>query len=345
MRILCDITVLNNAQPQSSVKHSKSTLALTWHPPNKENSELFLILFTNKNKHQSSQKFRVKDNLAQVFSRFADEGKLTLAFKEPNQSLQIRTEPILLKSFLSTLKLALNCSKEERNKIGLSTVAVQAITPKAHPVTKLTILNRGDFPTKGLPRTLTHLHINGIGRCRIDMQIVYLKQLQVLDVSDNSITKVPKPIGDLLLKELNLGSNDLGNPETGCDWKWLRGENLQKSLRTLVLSKNKLPVIPFEVFKFSNLVHLNLENNSIKRVPFAIRKMISLKTLNLSSNGLESLPSAMELLRLDSLDISQNQLLYTRNLQIGAETEKITTFPSLFEIAARNVELKRYICI
>lgn len=240
MRILCDITILNNNQPQASVKHTKATLAISWHPPNKENSELFLIIFTNKNKHQSSQKFRVKDNLAKVFSRFADEGKLTLAFKEPNQSLQIRTDPVQLKSFLSTLKLALNCTKEERNKIGLSSVAVTAIATKAHPVTKLTIINRGDFPTKGLPRTLTHLSINGIGRCRIDMQIVYLKQLQVLNVSDNSITKVPKPIGDMNLREINLAKNDLGNTEFGCDWKWLRGENLQKSLRTLILSDNKV---------------------------------------------------------------------------------------------------------
>lgn len=240
MRILCDITVLNNSQPQAGVKHSKATLAISWHPPNKENSELFLILFTNKNKHQSTQKYRVKDNLEKVFSRFADEGKLTLSFKEPNQSLQVRTDPVQLKSFLSTLKLALNCKKEERTKIGLSTVAVQAIASKAHPVTKLTILNRGDFPTKGLPRTLTHLSITGIGRCRIDMQIVYLKQLQVLNVSDNCINKVPKPLGDLRLRELNLAKNDLGNPENGCDWKWLRGENLQRSLTTLTLSANKV---------------------------------------------------------------------------------------------------------
>lgn len=240
MRILCDITVLNNNQPQASVKHTKTTLAISLHPPNKENSELYLIIFTNKNKHQSSQKYRIQDNLTKVFSRFADEGKLTLVFKEPNQSLQIRTDPMQLKAFLSTLKLALNCSKEERNKIGLSSVAVTAIATKAHPVTKLTILNRSEFPTKGLPRTLTQLNINGIGRCRIDMQIVYLKHLQVLNVSDNLITKVPKPIGDLNLRELNLSKNDLGNPVSGCDWKWLRGENLQRSLRTLSLAENKV---------------------------------------------------------------------------------------------------------
>lgn len=239
MRILCDITVLiNNVQPPTSVKHAKATLAISWHPPNKPESELFVILF--KNKHQSTQKFKVKDNLAKVFNRFADEGKLTLSFKEPNVSLQIKADPIQLKHFLSTLKLALNCSKEERNKIGLSTLAVTAIATKSHPVTKLTILNRGDFRAKGLPRTLTHLHINGIRRCRIDMQITYLKQLQVLDVSDNCITKVPKPIGDMALRSLNLAKNELGDPEEGCDWKWLRGENLQKSLTTLNLGQNQV---------------------------------------------------------------------------------------------------------
>lgn len=240
MRILCDITVLNNSQPHASVKHTKATLAITQHPPNKENAELFLIIFTNKNKHQASQRFKVQDNLSKVFSRFAEEGKLTLAFKEPNQSLQIKSDPMQIKAFLSTLKLALNCNKEERNKIGLSTFAVTAINTKAHPVTKLTIHHRGDFPTKGLPRTLIQLSINGISRCRIDMQIVYLKQLQVLDVSNNVITKVPKPIGDMNLRELYLAKNNLGSPEN--DWKWLRGENLQKSLRILDLSQNYVSI-------------------------------------------------------------------------------------------------------
>ena len=237
MRILCDLTILNNSQPGVSVKHTKATVAISVQPPDKE---LYLIIFTNKNKHQSTQKYRIQENLVKVFNRFADEGKLTLAFKEPNQSLQIKTDPLQLKAFLSTLKLALNCSKEERNKIGLSSIGVTAIAAKARPVTKLSIYNRGDFPTKGLPRTLTELTISGIGRCRIDMQIVYLKQLQILDVSDNCITKVPKPIGDLNLKELNLSKNDLGNPENGCDWKWLKGENLQRSLRVLHIAENKV---------------------------------------------------------------------------------------------------------
>lgn len=239
MRILCDITVLsNNVQPPTSVKHAKATLAISWHPPNKPESELYLILF--KNKHQSTQKFRIKDNLCRVFNRFADEGKLTLSFKEPNQSIQIKADPVQLKQFLSTLKLALNCRKEERNRIGLSSLAVTAISTKSHPVTKLTIVNRSDFPTKGLPRTLTHLYINGIRRCKIDIQITFLKQLQVLDVSDNCIAKVPKPIGDMSLRSLNLARNNLGHPLDGCDWRWLGGENLQKSLTTLNLGENNV---------------------------------------------------------------------------------------------------------
>lgn len=340
MRILCDITVLNNNQPQANVKHTKATLAISLHPPNKENSELYLIIFTNKTKHQSSQRYKVKDNLTKVFSRFADEGKLTLQFQEPNQSLQIRTDPTQLKAFLSTLKLALNCSKEERNKIGLSSVAVTAIASKAHPVTKLTILNRGDFPTKGLPRTLTQLNINGIGRCRIDMQIVYLKQLQVLDVSDNLITKVPKPLGDMNLKELNLAKNNLGDVDHGCDWKWLRGENLQRSLRSLNLSDNKLQGIPFDVFKCQNLVNLQLDRNLITRIPFAVRKMTVLRHFGVSGNNLETLPSSIETLRLDTIDISGNPFTGISATRADQQ-ETYHRFPSLFEVAARFVEMKR----
>lgn len=239
MKILCDVVVQNNAQPSAIVRHPKATLAIGWHPPNTENSELFLILFGNKNK-AGGTRYKVKGNLQKVFSRFLHEGKLTLAFKEPDQSLQLKTDPIQLKSFLSVLKLALDCNKEERNKIGLSTVAVTPITQKSHPVSKLTILNRGDFPIKGLPRTLTSLAINGIRRCRVDMQITYLKHLTVLNLSDNCITKIPKPIGDMRLVEIDFSRNDLGNETEGCDWKWLSGVNIQSSLRMLNLSGNKV---------------------------------------------------------------------------------------------------------
>lgn len=240
MRILCDVVVQSDVQPSVVVKHNKATLALTWHPPNKAGSELFLIIFSNQNKG-TGERFRVKGNLEKVFDRFAGEGKVTLSLKEPRKSLLVKTnDPLQLKSFMSTLKLALQCNKGDRNKIGLSSAAVTAIPQKSQPVTKMIILHRGDFPINGLPRTLKQLVINSIGRCRVDMQITYLKHLTVLNLSDNSITKIPKPVGDMRLVELDLSQNDLGNEREGCDWKWLRGVTLQQTLKKLNLSRNKV---------------------------------------------------------------------------------------------------------
>lgn len=104
--------------------------------------------------------------------------------------------------------------------------------------------------------------------------------------------------------------------------------------------------IPFDIFKFRDLVTLQLDNNRIRRIPFAIRKMPSLRHLSVSSNQLESLPSVLEMIRLDTIDISGNNFnasLATTTEEMNNNNQEVVSlsFPSLFEIAARFVELKR----
>lgn len=84
-----------------------------------------------------------------------------------------------------------------------------------------------------------------------------------------------------------------------------------------------------------------LDGNSISKLPFAIRKMHKLKYFSISSNKLESLPTSLEILRLDTLDISGN--LFTMSQRARPPMKFENPIPSLFEIAARVIELKRYV--
>ena len=74
-------------------------------------------------------------------------------------------------------------------------------------------------------------------------------------------------------------NNNLGELNA---WKWLDGKILQKSLRELDLSANKITGFPSGLLKCEGLVTLKLNNNLIVRVPFAIRRMSSLRYLHLS---------------------------------------------------------------
>lgn len=165
MKILCDVVVHNRQHPSSSYKSAKSTLALGFHPPGgKSDSKLFVILFTARSK--AGTRYQLTDNLKQVFSRFVEEGKFTLSLESPEVDLQIRSKDVnVLKNFLRSLNVALKGDLQDREKLRLSSLSVTPITTKSHPVTKLSIAKRSDYPIKGFPKTLTHLEVissNGI---------------------------------------------------------------------------------------------------------------------------------------------------------------------------------------
>lgn len=159
MKILCDVIVHNRLHPSSSIKSTKSTLALGFHPPGgKPNSKVFVILFTAKSK--AGTRYQVTENLKQIYMRFVDEGKFTISLCNPEVDLQIRSKEIQqLKNFLKALNVALKGDVKEREKLRLCSMGVTALPSKSHPVTKFTITKRSDYPTKGLPKTLTHLEV------------------------------------------------------------------------------------------------------------------------------------------------------------------------------------------
>lgn len=157
MKVPCEVSLLNRQCPTKKNRPVKSTLAIALHPPGKEKSEMFLILFTPQNKCGS--RYKTKNNIVKVFTRFVSEGKATISFKEPEHDLLIKCDPIQMKCFLQTLKLGME-GKYEMNKIGLSNLSATALSSKSHPVTKFVVRSRGDYPLKGFPRTITSLYVS-----------------------------------------------------------------------------------------------------------------------------------------------------------------------------------------
>lgn len=233
MKIICETTVVNRLYPQAKNRTQKSTVAIGTHPPNKENTEFFILVFTAQNK--TGTRLKIKENIQKVFTKCLNEGKVTISFKIPEHDLQIKCDPIQLKAFMNCLKLALQGKTTNEN--GQSVISHVTKVTKHDPVkTKLVIHSRKDYPIRGLPRTLTHLEMSEMKFCRVDNQVYLLKNLTHLDLNTNIIEKIPTQLGDLRLREINFASNKLA--ETS--WKWLLGKNLSQTLCTLNLSDNEV---------------------------------------------------------------------------------------------------------
>lgn len=192
MKILCETQVINRmTQTGRATRMVKSTLAMGFNTSAKDSTgsskrELEIIHFTSHGK--TGKRYKVKDNIEKMFTKFLKDGKATISFIQPAENLMIKCDPIQLKGFLQTLKLGLE-GKDSIN-LRMNIAAATAIPPKSQPQTKLTVLNRSDYPTKGFPKTLKSLTISGISLCKVTFEICSLRNLTVLDLSFNTIEKV-----------------------------------------------------------------------------------------------------------------------------------------------------------
>ncbi|XP_013098471.2 leucine-rich repeat protein 1 [Stomoxys calcitrans] len=327
MKILCETQVQNRlTQSNKTPRMVKATLAVGFNTSAKDNTgqcskELEIILFTPQEK--MGTRYKVKNNIEKMFTKFLKDGKATISFKQPAENLMIKCDPIQLKGFLQTLKLGLE-GKDSLN-LRMNIAAATPIPQKSQPQTKMNITSRGDYPTKGFPRTLKSLTITGIKLCKVTFEICSLRNLTSLNLSYNTIEKIPNELGRLTLTELNLNNNNLGEHNA---WQWLKGKNLQNSLKELDMSANKIEYFPPMLIKYEKLVTLKLNNNLLKRIPFGVRRMLNLRFIHLSTNKLESLPAAFNNLRLDMLDVWGNNFQPQKEYDLtnaGNTTSSTTT--------------------
>lgn len=193
MKLQCNVEVINRLHSslnvRSSGKYVKSTLALGKEP--KAETDYFILHFSTVNK--SGTKYRVKC-IKQVFVKCINDGKTTIRFEEPPHDLCIKSEAIQLKCFMRLLK---SCIAGDAKAIPLHTLSNISVTAKVIAPTKLVIRDRSEFPPQGLPRTLQSLHISGLKLCNFRREILLLKHLTVLDISNNEIEKLPLEFGKL----------------------------------------------------------------------------------------------------------------------------------------------------
>jgi Leucine-rich repeat (LRR) protein len=108
---------------------------------------------------------------------------------------------------------------------------------------------------EGEPSSMNSLDLSGQGLKELPKYVLDMKNLQVLDISDNNLEgALPAEIRFL--------------------------ENLTK----LDASYNKMTGIPAEIGQLSQLEELNFANNSITGMPLEIGNLKNLKVLNLSGN-------------------------------------------------------------
>ncbi|KAF9422465.1 hypothetical protein HW555_001863 [Spodoptera exigua] len=303
MKLHCQIEVINRLHSslniRSSGKYLKSTLALIKEPKNE--TEYSLLLFSTVNK--TGTKYRVK-SVKQMFVKFVNEGKATIRFEEPPHDLCIKCEHIQLKCFVKLLR---SCITGDTKTIHLAKLSSVAVTHKETP-TKLVIRDRSGFPIKGFPRTLENLSISGLNICNFRRDILLLKQLVVLDLSNNAIVAIPPELGNMPnLAELHLANNQLG-VKGKIDWRWLLGQQIKNRLKLLDVSGNELRYLPKSIWKVQSLVTLKLDKNLLEYLPNTIGRMNNLRYLTIAQNNLISLPCSMLQCHLDYIDLSDNKL-------------------------------------
>ena len=273
-----------------------------------------------------------------IFRRFVDEGKCTISFKTPEIDLHIKADHIQLKAFLNAVKTILCPQDPSKSDTLHCSTNLKTHNTRVIPievVTKLIIKERAGFAGKGFPRTLKELAINNVGCSQMPIGILNLSSLNSLDLTNNNIQKLPKPLGRLRLSKLILNENFLGEAVALKDWDWLFGDNLRKSLTCLSIAKNKLKFIPINVVQCKNIVQLDVSFNEIRSVPFAVKEMSQLRSFNISNNQISSLPYTFIKLWLDEIDLSQNPLQVSPEVALGDAFREV--FRHQFQIRASTL--------
>ncbi|PIK48668.1 hypothetical protein BSL78_14480 [Apostichopus japonicus] len=332
MRLSCDVEVVSRLLSSEGFRgknrSARTSLAIGKKPCSGISGGLFLMLCTAKDRKGS--KYKLKENVAALFTKFVGEGKATVRIREPPHDLFLsKADPIQLKSFLSAIKLG--HQDKDLKASHLTTLTPATTSQVERPKTKMYIEERKDYPiTTSFAKSLEVLHISNCKLRRFDSRILELKHLISLDLSCNAIENFPDQWGRLKhLAELNLSNNKLKFIS-----KSFIQSSLSQSLCSLDISKNCLQVVPPQLFKFRNLVRINLSENQLQSVPYSAGQMSSLKFLNLSMNALQSIPSSFTALRLDEIDLHGNPF----TLECGRDLRQESyTFPSLLEFTGQAV--------
>lgn len=112
----------------------------------------------------------------------------------------------------------------------------------------------------------------------IDQSLFALDALNLLNISDTSLQKIPPEIANL------------------------------SNLQTLLLYGNEIDAVPESIGQLTKLKVLDLSRNQLQAIPDAIQNLSNLQTINVSNNTLKSFPELNNFPKLLMIDLSSNQL-------------------------------------
>lgn len=222
------------------------------------------------------------------------------------------------------------------DNITLSTLAPAPANIAEKLKTRLTITCRKDYPiTSNFPSSLENLSVIGCNLKRFDSRMLQLRNLTVLSLNDNCIKNLPVEIGRLhRLAELHLADNQIDEvPVEFCN------SCLKNTLHTLDMSRNKLKMLRPWFCKLRGLSVLKLDGNELFCLPSQLGTLSKLNTLTATGNKLKILPVSFRQLRLDRLDLFDNDFLEDGPNSVINRLH----FPTLLEVAARTIHTKRYV--
>ena len=219
---------------------------------------------------------------------------------------------------------------------------------------------------------ITQLILSNNKLLRLNPDVKFLDKLELLDLRNNQLKKVPIELEELtMLKVLLLGGNrlttypgnlykldkiqtfdisknrlptvivEVGNMALLKDThEWEVGLGLWKQLEQLNASNNCIGQWPGQVEKVRNLKLLNIANNSLREIPTIIEQNFNLLYLDLSHNKLEVIPPEIYKLRhLETLKISHNNIAEFPPLpapQVIKDYDDTDVFVSLFHVSVFN---------
>ncbi|XP_030762504.1 leucine-rich repeat serine/threonine-protein kinase 1 isoform X2 [Sitophilus oryzae] len=167
--------------------------------------------------------------------------------------------------------------------------------------------------------SITRLDISNNNISALPLAVFSLQSLKYLNVSQNKIEKLPLPEASPSKKNSKKKSNVQKELNYSC-----------VVLEELYLQDNRIDQIPEAIFRLPNLITLVVSNNKLQLLPFEMWLAPKLKELNASFNLLKDLPRASVDTKedLDRMSVSSSDSHLSSFAEVDSENE-ITEFDKI----------------
>ncbi|WP_434762762.1 leucine-rich repeat-containing protein kinase family protein [Vibrio fortis] len=136
-----------------------------------------------------------------------------------------------------------------------------------------------------LADTLEVLDLSGNALSELPKELAKLTKLRIIFASNNQFTHLPDVLGDLPnLEMVGFKTNQI---------KTVSEQSLPQKLRWLILTDNAIEVLPESLGHRPRLQKLALAGNQIKALPRSMENLLNLELIRLSANQLSEFPELL----------------------------------------------------